>query len=211
MLLYHHCIDLEYVVFDEISRDESQIRSQTKNKKDIVWDNISKMSYRWLEREVGFYPLFLAVGTTGADIRMTGYQCQWRVKIVDALEKKSRVYRKAGEFPNYVLFSFENVDGIFTDFDMWNILVLNSAHKEHQIPVHEKKRVFKPSWTKADWLRKARRDPDSVQLVTPKLYLPDARRIWVRNKPTKERLEEMGFENVDVRRIALEGHGLSGL
>ena len=37
-------------------------------------------AYQWLEHEVGFYPLFLAVGGTLDAISMTGYQDQWRRK-----------------------------------------------------------------------------------------------------------------------------------
>ena len=63
--------------------------------------------------------------------------------------------------------------------------------------------IFKPSYSKADWLRKARKDPCTVMLAAPSLYLPDAKRIWTRNNKTKKQLEDMGFENVEAKRIAV--------
>jgi len=157
-------------------------------------------AYDWLEKEVGFYPLFLAVGNTIDDIRMTRYDSQWG-KIIYTVSKGNRsrnILRKAGEFPNYVLFSYENVDGVFTDFDAWHIVLGGNPEK---VTEYQKKLIFKYSYKKSDWLRKARREPGYVQLVTPSLNLPDSDRIWVRNKKTKQYLEEMGLENIEVKSI----------
>jgi hypothetical protein len=165
-----------------------------------------------VRKKVGFYPLFLAVGTTEEDIRMTGYQNQWAKvigsKIVgrrnDGTYIQRNILRRKGEFPNDVLFSFEDVDGKFMDYMSWH-LVLNASYKNYQMTDYEKGLIFKPSWPKSKWLKKAREDPHSVQLVTSTLYLPEAGRIWVRNRQTKNYLESMGFENVEVRRLFLEG------
>lgn len=184
MLQYHHSRNLDSIIFGEVSSHLD------------YFDPDFKDAYLWLEKEVGFYPLFLAVGTTEEDIRMTGYQDNWRVKISDW------EYRRTGKFPNIVLFSFESVDGIFMDFDYWH-LVLNAGYKNYQMTDYEKRLIFKPSFSKSKWLGKAKEDPHSVQLVTPALYLPDAERIWVRNQQTKKLLESMGFENVEVRRLLI--------
>jgi hypothetical protein len=196
MLEYHHCRCLESVVFGEIKANPT------------YFDKDLKDAYFWLEKEVGFYPIILAVGKTDEDIRMTGYQNQFGRILTES--SKGNTYRKKGEFPNDVLFSFENVDGIFMDYMYWHI-VLNSSYKNYQITDYEKRLIFKPSWNKTDWLRKAKKNPHSVQLVTSKLYLPYAKRIWVRNKDTKETLEEKGFNNnnnnynnIEVKRLTIE-------
>lgn len=157
-------------------------------------------AYRWLEREVGFYPLFLSVGESEAALRMTGYNNQWR-RII-AWSSKGNTYRRRGEFPNYVLFSFEHIDGIFMDFEHWHIAI-NAALNDRgeEVTSYEKRLMFKPSWPGSRWLRKARKDPGSVQLVTPRLFLPEAGRIWVRNRKTKQVLEEMGFQHIEVKRL----------
>ena len=191
MLLFHHSMDLDEVVLGEIQGNPNFSDPEFKN------------AYLWLEREVGFYPLFLAVGGTEDDIRMTGYQDNWRIRTSYTYVngKIKGHYRKAGEFPNVILFSFEDIDGIFMDYDYWH-LVLNSSNKN--ITDYEKRLIFKPSWTKAKWLRKSSEYPHSVQLVTSKVVLPKAARIYVKNKKTKKSLENIGFSNVDVKRITLE-------
>lgn len=143
----------------------------------------------------------LTVGATEEDIRMTGYQNQWRRILSDGPNGKE--HRKKGDFPNDVLFSFENIDGVFMDYDKWH-LALNAGYKNYQMTCYEKKAIFKPSWPASKWLRKAKKDPHSVQLVAENLYLPDAKRIGVRNQQTKNLLESMGFGNIVVRRILLE-------
>ena len=187
-LLYHHCIDLEKIIFGEIKGDIKHSE-----------DDDFKKAYKWLEGEVGFYPLFLSVGATEEDMRMTGYQNQWRRLIV--MSKERNEYRKKGEFPNYVLFSFEEVEGVFMDFDNWNLYALNNCMNNKPVTDCGRKIIFEKFWTKSRWLRRVKRNPGTVQLVTPKLYLPDAKRIFVRNKKTKELLESKGFRNVRVKRI----------
>ncbi|MEK6846302.1 MAG: hypothetical protein AABY26_06065 [Nanoarchaeota archaeon] len=189
MLQYHYCVSLEGVVYGEVRANSEYA------------DPCFKDAYSWLEKEVGFYPLFLAVGATEEDIRMTGYQNQWR-RILSG-GSNGKTYRKRRILPNEVLFSFEEIDGVFMDYGYWHI-ALNAAHNNYQITDYEKKLIFKPSWSKSDWLRKARKTPHSVQLVTPKLYLPDAHRVLIRNQQTKKLLESMGFDGVEVGRIVLE-------
>lgn len=197
--IYHHCTDLENIVYGEIKADPKY------SDEDLLG------SYKWLEGKIGFFPLFLAVGETEEDIRMTGYQNQWRRFIAtrnvgrreDGTYIQKNVYRKKGEFPNYVLFSFNAVDGIFTDYDLWCDIIcyIRDGVPQYDYTDCRRRQLFKPSWPKSKWLRKAKKDPHSVQLVTQKLYLPDADRIWVRNKKTQRLMGEKGFENVEVRRI----------
>lgn len=189
MLQYHHCRSLDSVVYGRVEASSEHAGEYFKD------------AYSWLEKEVGFYPIFLAVGTTDEDIRMTGYQNQWRRILSERHNGKE--CRKKGDFPNDVLFSFEDVDGVFMDFVDWHI-AFGASHKNYQMTDYEKRLIFKPSWPKPKWLRKARRDQHSVQLVVPELYLPDAERIWVRNQQTKELLTSMGFNNVESRRLVLE-------
>lgn len=177
MLQYHHCRSLDSAVYGRVEASPEHA------------DQDFKDAYSWLEKEVGFYPLFLAVGTTDEDIRMTGYQNQWRKILSDG--------------PNDVLFSFEKVEGVFMDYGYWH-LVLNSSHKNYQMTDYEKRLIFKPSWPKLKWLKNVEKKPSSVQLVTRSLHLPDAKRVRVRNQQTKKLLEFRGFENVEVRRIILE-------
>lgn len=189
VLQYHHCRSLESVIYDKV-----QARPEHT-------DEYFKMAYLWLEKEVGFYPLFLAVGRTEEDIRMTGYQNQWRRVLSEGPGGKE--YRKKGKFPSEVLFSFGEVEGVFMDYDYWH-LVLGANYKNYSVTNYEKKLIFKPSWSKSRWLRKARENPHSVQLVTSELYLPEASRVWARNKLTQQLLISNGFKQVEVKRLFLE-------
>jgi len=197
MLKYHHSMDLENIIYGEIKAHPKYTE-----------DKDYKKAYLWLEKQIGFYPLFLAVGETEDDIRITGYQGQWAVNIGSKIvgRRKNGTYisknilRKKGEFPNYVLFSFKEVEGVFIDYDYWHF-ALSAAFNNEEITDYEKKLIFKKSWPKSKWLRKTKNKPGTVQLVTSKLYLPDAQRIWVRNKATKKQVEEMGFNNVEVKRL----------
>lgn len=193
MLRYHNCMSLEDVIFGEIKANPK------KSDPDL------RGAYLWLEREVGFYPLFFAVGSTEDDIRMTGYERQWNKiigsEVIGMRENGTFIQRYIlrDTFPNYVLFSFEKLDGIYMNYDYWH-LVLNAENRDYQITDHEKRLIFKPSWSKSKWLREARKEPHSVQMVTPAMYLPDASRSWVRNQQTKKHLEQMGFYDVEVKR-----------
>ena len=188
MLQYHHCRSLESIVYGSVEGSPEHA------------DKDFKDAYSWLEKEVGFYPLFLSVGTADEDIRMTGYQNQWRRILSEG--SKGKEYRRKGDYVNDVLFSFEYIDGVFMDYNYWHI-ALSASYKNYRMTDYEKKLIFKPSWSKSKWLRKAKVAAHSVQLVTRELYLPDAGRIWVRNQQTKKLVSSMGFENIDSRRFTL--------
>jgi len=162
-------------------------------------------AYEWVEEQLGFFPLFLAVGRLEDIAWMTGYQDNWRV--VTGGETVEGVYRKTcrkkDEFPNLALLSFETVDGVFMDYDYWHI-ALNACMNGSRISRQEESWIFKRSWTKSRWLRAVRAGTHSVQLVAPELPLNEAREIRVRNMATRRLIEGRGFEDVRVFRIPVD-------
>lgn len=191
--MYHHSRPLETVRHGVIRPDPEWV--------DPEWPELTA-AYRWLEQEVGFYPLFVMVGDQECCIAMTGYAYQWQRKLSQD-ENGNWIYRKKGEFPNYVLFSFEKLDGVYMNLSYWDV-VLTAAlnHRLETITAQDKRILFKYSWPKSRWLRKVSQpDHQPVQMVVPELDLRKANQVWVRNQPTKRQLESMGFENVEVKRI----------
>lgn len=191
---FYHVIDLAAV-------SRSVLRPQVQYS-DSEW----VPAYQWLEQEIGFYPLFLAVGDADAAY-VTGYQNQWRVHIggnmVDGKYEPTK--RKAGEFPNFVLLAFPQsaLEGCFTDYPWWNI-VLTDVLCQRSIGPGLYRSLFKKSWSRSQWLRTANRDGHAVQLLVPKLDLTKAAFVWARNKKSAQALRDMGFENVSVKRLKLE-------
>ena len=165
-------------------------------------------AYEWLERELGFFPLFCAVGTSDEVILMTGYDDNWRVvtggRFVSGEYQKIR--RKKGEFPNLAIFSFDRMEGVFMDYMSWHI-ALNSCVNADPVSNTEKRQIFKPSWTKCRWIRAAVNESHMVQLVTPALPLREVAKVQVRNNATKRFLEKSGFQNVEIARFCV--HSLS--
>jgi len=159
-------------------------------------------AYEWVEERLGFFPLFLAVGTLEDVIWMTGYQDNWRV--VTGSEPAGggyrRICRKKGEFPNLALLSFESVEGVFMDYDYWHI-ALNACMNGSVVSRKEESWIFKPSWTKSRWRRASLAGTHSVQFVAPALPLTESREIRVRNALTRRLIQGLGFENVRVSRI----------
>lgn len=183
--LYHHARALEHSAYGIVMQERGV-------------DKDYAGAYEWVEHAVGFYPLFLAVGATTDDIKMTGYQNQWGRKLGPNL------YRQKGDIQNQVLFSFTDVSkGVFMDDANWHI-VLNSENSNYQITNRERSMIFRPSWSTSDWLRYARKNPHSVQMVVPELDLRKAASVSVRNKTTQQYMEQHGFQNVSVVRIKVD-------
>jgi hypothetical protein len=163
-------------------------------------------AYQWLENEIGFYPLFLAVGDGNAAY-VTGYQNQWRVHLGGTMSDGKYVSkkRKAGEFPNFVLFAFRQseLQGCFTDYQWWNI-VLTDLLCERPIGQALYRYLFKKSWSRSKWLRTANGDGSAVQLLVPELDLSKAAFAWARNEKSAAVLRDMGFDNVSVKRLKVE-------
>jgi len=162
-------------------------------------------AYEWLEGKIGFFPLFLAVGNQEWQLQMTGYQDQWRRLISYDFKAQKRLYRRKGESPNYCLFSFAEGDileGVFIDESAWWISICGAFlnRRPDHISKAQIRSVFKRSWPRSRWLREAKIGL-AINLLVPSLDLSRARRIWARNKTTKELLEGMGFKNTQVRRL----------
>jgi hypothetical protein len=135
-------------------------------------------AYQWIQKEVGFFPIFIAIGDSIESIQMTGFQ----------------------NSPQHVLFSFEDVKGIFMDYDNWHI-VLNASFNNYQLTPRQKSLIFKYSWQRHDWLRKAIETPHSVQLVAKEINLIRAQRAWIQNPKIKPVLEKLGFLRIKVKSI----------
>ncbi len=155
-------------------------------------------AYRWAEREVGFFPLFLAVGPTVEDVRMTGYGNHWAPPGRRGLLDPDPADRPL------VLFSFDHVDGVFTDYLNWH-LVLNGGPCGHRIGPRETAMLLRRSWPASRWRREARRRRHGVQLLAPRLDLRSATRAWAPDDATRQAVDELGYGGVRVRRIAFEG------
>lgn len=191
--LYHHCRALEHVVFGVVRQALAPADD------DLSFDG----AYRWLEAQVGFFPLFLAVGSTDEDVRMTGYCNQWRRYLGGTLLEP--IYRSRGDVPSIALLSFRDLpaSAVFTDYNNWHI-ALNHSYDGYRLTRRETAMILRPSWTTADWLRQARRKPHSVQLVVPELDLRCADAVAVRNRAARQYLESLGFRSVHAHRLSLQ-------
>jgi hypothetical protein len=189
--LFHHCRNLAGVEYSVIKPDPKYS------------DPDFLPAYRWLEIQIGFFPLFVAVGNSDYARWNTGYQNQWQVRVGYDFNNKRPIYRKKGEFPNQVLFSFANLDGVFYDSEWWCI-VLNDCLNSNHVDKQTQRCLFKADWSKSKWLSKAKNSPGSVELVVPFLDLSKATQVWVRNQKTKQIVENLGFSNVQVKRIYLK-------
>jgi len=187
--LYYHCMNATDAEFITIIPDRKRS------------DEFFLPAYEWLEKIVGFYPLFLAVGKPYV-IQITGYADNWSVRrggdYIDGIYQK--FYRKKGEFPNNVVLAFDDLEGVFTDYDYWHI-ALNTIPNGTTVSKQESNLIFKPTWDKDRWINAALKKTHWVQLVVPELPLDRACEVFVRNKATKKMMEDRGFSNVNVRRI----------
>lgn len=198
-LLYHHCRELDSIRPYQIEHHPRYA------------DPDFLPSYRWLEKKIGFFPIFFAVGKSIHDLYMTGYNGQFRT--YDCWGFGERGPRRKQQ-PNYVLFSYKHVPGIFTDFDDWDTLlrlatqhdpnIYKDAKKKPRIELWLCKKIFKLRENlRSDrtWIRQAIRKPYSVQLVTKYFDATKADRLLCRNQTTKEYLESCGYKNVHVLKI----------
>lgn len=167
--------------------------------------------YKWLEKRIGYFPLFMAAGNEDSAPYNAGYNNQWRVVLSSRYcKKKKRVIaisrRAKGDVLNFAMFRFDKLPEVccFLDSSWWSVGVL-TPHLNNEVPRESEVRcVLKRSWSHARWLREIKNDKISAELVVPKLDLRDAVEVWVRNKKAKAHLEKLGFKNVQVRRIPVE-------
>lgn len=193
MLLFHHARSVAGVRFGEIAGSPEHA------------DHDFLGAYYWLAKQVGFWPIFIAVGCRRLDIYMTGYQDNWMAYYPAKIFRNGRfigVRRKTGDFENNILFSFGNLSGVFMDYHLWSMLMYK-FWRVRDLTNYEKRLIFKPSWPRSRWIRYAKRNPHSVQLVVPRIDLSLAERIWVRNRATKSDLEAIGFACPQIKRIPL--------
>ncbi len=175
-VVIHHALPLEEVSYDIIERERCE----------------DDPGHEWLSGKVRFSPLYLAVGDTELNVSMTGYHTQFERKKPNVIDAS-----------NMVLFSFREQPraGVFIDDNHYIGLVMG-LDGNPQPTSYKEEMVFHPSWNKTDWLRSATKPKESVILVVPELDVRTADLVTVRNKPTQQELERMGFQNVQVRRMA---------
>ena len=222
-ITYHHSMRLDGVKYGTIVPSEKHTRLNTK-KDCFFYENVTSVNIGsvknaeeydlhpnlWLQKETGFYPLFLSVH---GDIHTTGYQGNWSRCLMSWHEngKRKVLMRKKGEFPNYVMFSFDHLDDItFIDYSWW-FVVLNSVTGGNYDRVIEKDKqiLFKRSWSKNKWIRHIVNQLEKsgsykAMAIIPRLDLKQASSVWVRNNESKKKLEHMGFKNVQVKRVKVE-------
>lgn len=203
MVLFHHCVPLDFVqdVDVLVPSKEMSVRHLewwNKNKKpdDYEYHDATGPNL-WLQERTGFYPLFMALD----DVEMCGYDANWRTSLSSTWKNGRTVTlerRHAGEYPNVVLFSFDDVRSpVFLDYQYW-FFVLNRSYGKHgNVTPYEERLIFKPKRTKAQWLRGSK---NGVMVVVPSLDLRTCCRVWVRNEATRKLLSKR-FENVQVKRI----------
>ncbi len=190
-LMYHYCMPFEDVSYGVLVPDPARC------------DPDCRKAHEWLAAELGFWPVFIAVGDSLESYWMTGYHDNWGRVVSWSAE--GTVLRKAGEYPNHVMFSFDNLDGVFMDHEYW-FLVLNARNPDKEVGLVQKRWIFKPAWSRRRWLRHSlQEDTTSVQLVCERLDLRAAKRVWVRNRQTKHALGRLGFLGVEVHRIPVPG------
>lgn len=198
-LLLYHALPFEQVRHEAFAPDPSYSEAEY------------LPAYRWLETQVGFFPIFLAIGAEGDEepLRVTGYQNNWRRLLsyhYDADGTYHYTLAKAGEHHNRVLFafspdSFETLS--YNDYMWWNI-VLTEVTCEREVDKQLWRRLFKPSWNASKWRSLARKDGHGVQVLTNALDLRSAKFVYVRNRATQKALQAQGFENVVVKRLPVE-------
>ena len=188
---YHHCMPLSQVAYTPIHADPAYSAG-----------SYLVPAYEWLAEQIGFFPHFVSVGMNRDALYRTGYQDNWRVcsggEFVNNQYQKT--YRKSGEFPNNVLFSFDNLEGIFMDFDYWHIAI-NECTNGGNVSKREMDWILKPTWTQKRWLRAATDQTHSVDLLVPEIPLNKSAKVQVRNRATQKIIETMGFHNVMISRL----------
>lgn len=196
-LTFHHSRPLDLVSYGVVR----PISPLEYGRSDPDISEFFEHDYQWIKDKIGFYPIFLSVGRTNEDLDMTGYSDQWRRVLSKG--KDHTEYRKKGQFPNEVLFSFAQTppQGVFTDYDNWHMIQFYGPNREMPTRIYQS--ILRPSWNRNDWVTFAKKYPNSVQLLVPSLDLRQANAVFVRNRNTKERLEAMGFNNVKVARLLL--------
>jgi hypothetical protein len=155
--------------------------------------------FRWLEKQIGFYPLFLAFGNNYA-VENTFYhgaepRCwHWsRHRILSIFEFDVLENAVFTDFDEWVNGRWEPEDG---ETDLSPEMEMETAAQREWY-----EEFFKPSWTREQWFEKAADDCTSVQILVPRLDFRKASQFWTRGPGLCRRLHSMGFSNARVRKI----------
>lgn len=155
----------------------------------MAWDDYHHqryfdVAYDWLAARVGFWPLFLTVGSDPYAEWATGYSHQFRPG------EDARVMFSWADLPE---------EGVFIDDGWWNAL-LNHVRGEGCTAWHIDEPddelidgLFRPDHTRADWILCAERAPHAVQLVVPALELHSAERICCPSRDVARDLTRRGY------------------
>lgn len=164
--------------------------------------------YQWLEKQIGFWPLWLAVGSRKAAY-FTRYHYNW-TSGYGWNERGHLDWKpwKKGEAPNRVMFIFDPncIDGVFVDYMSWLDLGMCMRHTTAGVVVENvddqlKKRILLDGMTREEKMQYSYKNPLYLNYVTQNLDLRKALAVWCRDEATKQKLEQMGFTKVQVVRI----------
>lgn len=146
-------------------------------------------AYRWLAQRIGHWPLFLAVGSKEDAVRITGYQNQWARLLSSSAQGNQ--YREPGQFPSTVLFSFAKLPDVsYSDYYNWHTPLNDPRVDRPEVD----RQVLAPGRSEDNWLRKASRQPGSVQGHVPRLDLRTAERVCCRSQEARQQLIALGFD-----------------
>jgi hypothetical protein len=192
-MLFHHCRVLESVAF-RVVWPAPPTRALEPHDPSLPCDWSDSTHQRilldspkaWLAAEVGFWPLFLAVGGSDAICLQSGYAHDHSVR--------------------NVLFSYASLppQGVFLDHVAWHSILaaVQCSDRNHSIPhVDETTRhaIFRPDLDKSAWLRLAAAEPGRVQAVAPSLDLRSAALVSCHDVDARTSLVDLGFSTDQVR------------
>lgn len=142
-------------------------------------------AYRWLESEIGFYPLFLAVGNEEA-VYATGYR--------DLIDRRR----------DLVLFGMplDAVQGVTIHAGLWN-RVIGDICSGYEPSQRHARLCFRRWWSRARWLAAAQ-NGNLVQMVAPQIDLAHATLVWAQDEQTTENLQLMGFHQAETHSYPCE-------
>ena len=192
-MLFHHCRVLEFVAF-RVVWPAPPMRAREPHDPSLPCDWSDSTHQRilldspkaWLAAEVGFWPLFLAVGGSDAICLQSGYGHDHSVR--------------------NVLFSYASLPppGVLLDHVAWHSILaaVQCSDRTHAIPhVDEMTRraIFRPDLDKSAWLRLAAAEPGRVQAVVPSLDLRSAALVSCHDVDARTSLVDLGFSTDQVR------------
>lgn len=202
-LMYHHSRPLSQVGYGVVSQTRWEEKPEPvkpenvnqenkyngnsewhKYQEQLLWDK----AYKHIEHEVGYHPMFMAVGQDPFCFITTGYTSN---------------YSQETEEPE-ILFSYQKKpgQGSYQSITWWNIIFneIWRTKDPYNVSNGYYKSAWKKSWTESKWLQYAQQDGvGDVQYIIPQLDLTQATCIWVPNIEAKEELIDKGFKSTKIR------------